>query len=264
MIESSTIRVALVGSGGVAEAFARNISRSGALHLVAIIARNEERGRAIATMCNTTWHARAEEAMAADIYIIAVSDTAVASVAEALRIPKRAIVVHTAGSIAMSAIPERGGRRGIIYPLQTFTAGRDIELREVTLFLEADNDSTLQEIRRIASHISSKIEYADSERRRVIHLAGVFVNNFTNHLYAVGRDIIATEGLDFDTLKPLIAETAAKALASDDPRMVQTGPARRGDREVVAKHVAMLGAESTKGKIYNDITDSIWETSKRI
>lgn len=264
MIDSSTIRVAIVGSGGVAEAFARNIARSEGLHLAAIIARNERRGRAIATMCHSEWCDIAAEAAEADIYIIAVSDTAVASVAEALRIPDSAIVAHTAGSVPMSAIPERGGRRGIIYPLQTFTAGRDIELRDVTLFLEADNDDTLHKIRHIASLISSKVEYADSERRRVIHLAGVFVNNFTNHLYALGRDIVATEGLDFDTLKPLIAETAAKALASDDPRMVQTGPARRGDREVVEKHIAMLGTESTKGKIYNDITESIWETSKRI
>lgn len=256
--------MAIVGSGGVAEAFARNISRIEALRLVAIVARNEERGRAIATMCHSEWYNMDDKAPDADIYIIAVSDSAVESVAQALRITDSAIVAHTAGSVAMSAIPERGGRRGIIYPLQTFTAGRDIDLCDVTLFLEGDNEETLQQLTHIASLISHNVAYADSERRRMIHLAGVFVNNFTNHLYALGRDIIANEGLSFDTLKPLIAETAAKALDSDDPRSVQTGPARRGDREVIAKHIEMLGAESTKGKIYNDITDSIWETSKRI
>ena len=108
------------------------------------------------------------------------------------------------------------------------------------------------------------VEYADSERRRTIHLAGVFVNNFTNHLYALGREIVAEEGLDFEVLRPLIAETAAKALDSGNPAAVQTGPARRGDREVIERHLAILGKESTKGKIYNEITSSIWETSKRI
>lgn len=258
------IRVVIVGSGGVAEALARNIARNESLRLVGIVARNEERGRVVAELGNTTWHSRTEECAEADIYIISVSDSAVASVAEALHAPHSAIVVHTAGSVPMSAIPERGGRRGIIYPLQTFTPGRNIDLRTVTLFLEADDDATLHKITHIASLLSENVEYADSERRRVIHLAGVFVNNFTNHLYALGRDIIATEGLSFETLKPLIAETAAKALDSDDPRMVQTGPARRGDIAVVERHLAMLGKESSKGKIYNDITDSIWETSKRI
>lgn len=258
------LNIAIVGSGGVAEAFARNISRSEALHLVGVIARNEERGKAVAELGKTQWYGSAEECSEADIYVIAVSDSAVESVAHALRIPKEAIVAHTAGSVPLSAIPERGGRRGIVYPFQTFTQGRDIDLGGVTLFLEADNEATLEILKLFATSLSRNVEYADSERRRTIHLAGVFVNNFTNHLYALGREIVAEEGLDFEVLRPLIAETAAKALDSGNPAAVQTGPARRGDREVIERHLAILGKESTKGKIYNEITSSIWETSKRI
>lgn len=263
-MRSDILKIAVVGSGGVAEAFARNISRSEALHLVGIIARNEERGRVVAELGNTTWHSSADECAEADIYVIAVSDSAVQSVAHGLCIPEEAILTHTAGSVPLSTLPERGGRRGIIYPLQTFTQGRDIDLGGVTLFLEADNEATLERIRALATALSRNVEYADSERRRTIHLAGVFVNNFTNHLYALGREIVAEEGLDFEVLRPLIAETTAKALDSGNPAAVQTGPARRGDREVIERHIAMLGKDDIKGKIYNDITDSIWETSKRI
>lgn len=263
-MKSNKIRVAIVGSGGVAEAFARNIARNERLHLCGIIARNGERGMHIAELCSTKWHATAETCEAADIYVIAVSDSAVEGVAQRLHVAHSAIVVHTAGSVPLSAIPEREGKRGIVYPFQTFTKGRDIDLSHVTLFLEADNEATLQGLKEFASLITRNVEYANSERRRTIHLAGVFVNNFTNHLYALGRDIVGQEGLDFEVLKPLIAETAAKALAGDDPREAQTGPAKRGDRGVIEKHMAMLNEDSTKQKIYNDITESIWETSKRI
>jgi predicted dehydrogenase len=85
-MRSDILKIAVVGSGGVAEAFARNISRCEALHLVGIIARNEERGRVVAELGNTTWHSSADECAEADIYIIAVSDSAVQSVAHGLRI----------------------------------------------------------------------------------------------------------------------------------------------------------------------------------
>ena len=112
--------------------------------------------------------------------------------------------------------------------------------------------------------ISSQVEYADSARRKHIHLAGVFVNNFTNHMYHIGAEVVEDEGLSFDVLKPLIEETASKAVATNDPSMVQTGPAVRGDSGVTAEHIAMLKEDAERQKIYKDITKSIWETSKKM
>jgi predicted short-subunit dehydrogenase-like oxidoreductase (DUF2520 family) len=164
----------------------------------------------------------------------------------------------------MSVIPRRKGGRGIIYPLESFTSGREVNLADVPLFVEGDNEEVSERLMNVASLISSRVEYADSERRRTIHLAGVFVNNFVNHLYAMGGDILDRENLDFDMLKPLITETASKALATNDPRVVQTGPAVRGDMEVTERHMAMLEDDECKQQIYKLITQSIWETSKKI
>jgi hypothetical protein len=108
------------------------------------------------------------------------------------------------------------------------------------------------------------VEYADSERRKKIHLAGVFVNNFTNHLYGIATEIVESEDLSFDVLRPIISETASKAIAVGDPDVVQTGPAIRGDRVVTDRHIEMLRGDKVKQQIYKDITESIWETSKRI
>ena len=259
-----TASVVIVGSGNVAEAFARTLASCEAIELRQIFARNTERGRAIADMVGVEWCSDIEDIAPADMYLIAVSDRAVASVAASLIVPDDAVIVHTAGSVPMDAIKRRKGGRGIIYPLQSFTSGRAVSLAEVPLFVEADNDAVKEQLMAIASHISSRVEYANSERRRVIHLAGVMVNNFVNHLYAMGSDVLAREDLDFDILKPLIAETAAKAIATDDPTTVQTGPAVRGDMIVAERHMAMLRDDKRKQQIYNLITESIWETSKKI
>jgi hypothetical protein len=90
------------------------------------------------------------------------------------------------------------------------------------------------------------------------------VNNFPNHLYGLGAEVVADAGLSFDILKPLIAETASKAVAVDDPAQVQTGPAVRGDRVVTSEHIAMLEGDGVKQRIYKDLTESIWETSKKM
>ena len=256
--------VVIIGSGNVAEAFALALKECEGVVLRQIFARNEARGRDIADMVGVEWCGAMERIAPADLYLIAVSDRAVADVATSLVVSDDAIVAHTAGSVPMDAIPERKGGRGIIYPLQSFTSGRRVSLSDVPLFIEAGDEATKERLLAVASMISSRVECADSERRRVIHLAGVFVNNFVNHLYAIGGDVVGGVGLDFDVLKPLIAETAAKALATNEPRSVQTGPAVRGDVSVAERHMAMLTDDECKKQIYKQITESIWETSKRI
>lgn len=258
------LRVVIVGSGNVAENFACAISGCAAIELVGLYARNRERGMAIAESCATQWYAEPTSLPEADIYLIAVSDRAVADVAASLSLPSEAILAHTAGSIPLAALPERGGRRGIIYPLQSFSAGRKVDFGSVPLFVEAGTETVGEELFRFARLLSQSVEYADSERRRVLHLAGVVVNNFVNALYAEGAAIVEGEGLSFDVLKPLIVETAAKASSVDNPRKVQTGPAVRGDVAVCQRHMEMLKGDEKLEKIYSDLTERIWETSRKI
>lgn len=259
-----SVRVVIVGSGNVAEALARTLQSVAGVELVQIFARNRERAMEVASIAGCGWECEGENLAPADIYIISVSDRAVATVASSLHFPREAIVVHTAGSIPMSAIPAREGRRGILYALQSFTKGRLIRLDDVPLFIEADSAETKERLMSLAQAISSQVEYADSARRKRIHLAGVLVNNFVNHLYSLGAEVVEDEGLSFDVLKPLIMETAEKATDSDDPTLVQTGPAVRGDRVVTAEHLEMLSRDVAKQRIYKDLTESIWETSKKM
>lgn len=255
-------RVVIVGSGNVAEALARALPASGA-ELCQVFARNRERGPRVAALGGTTWTADPDRLAEADLYLIAVSDRAVGEVAASLRLPDGAVAAHTAGSVPLDAL-EPFPRRAVIYPLQTFTAGRAVDFARVPLFLEASDKGTYQAVERFARRLSSQLYPADSKRRGILHLAGVLACNFVNALYAAGERTLALEGLPFEALRPLIAETAAKALAAPSPAAVQTGPAVRGDLPTLERHRALLAEEPLLLEIYNLMSRYIWETSRKI
>ena len=255
--------ISVIGSGNVAEAIALAVAECKELQLKQIVARNPVRGRALAEMTGAEWTADVKQAAEADLYIISVSDRAVGEVASRLPLRDDTIVVHTAGSVEMDVLGERA--RGVFYPFQTFTAGRRVDFQQVPLFVEGCDEPTTVELERVAHLLSHRVYRATSQRRREIHLTGVLACNFVNALYAMAADRLSErEGLPFDILRPLIEQTARKAVEADHPREVQTGPAVRGDKAVTARHCEMLSADSREEEIYKLLTEYIWETSKKI
>ncbi len=253
----------VIGSGNVAESVAVAIAGCEALELRQVVARNAARAEAVALLAGCSY-GDMEHISDADIYIISVSDRAVAEVAEQLRqsVGAQALVVHTAGSIEMDALGE--GERGVFYPFQTFTAGRRVDFSRVPLFVEGCDEPTTQAIEAFARKLSQRVYRATSQRRREVHLTGVLSCNFVNALYAMAADRLAErEALPFDVLRELILETARKASEAEHPRMVQTGPAVRGDKAVAERHMAMFDDEAQK-QIYKLLNDYIWQTSKKI
>lgn len=250
------MRVTLAGSGNVAESLARAMSRAG-IGVVQVCARNEMKGREVARIAGAQWCGRAEELLPTDVVIIAVSDRAVAEVAASLHVGGRTIVAHTAGSVGLEAIPAE--RRAVFYPFMTFTAGREVDWRNIPLFLEASDAETLAEVRSLAERLSDRVAEADAALRARIHLAGVFANNFANAMFACATDVVRDAGLDFGVLEAIIAETAAKAAASGDPSSVQTGPAVRGDRATLERHREMLDGSGELRDIYDKISEYIWQ-----
>lgn len=254
--------VVVVGSGNVAEAVAWAVADCWGVELRQIVARNAERAAEIAAMVGCEWSDDFDNVAEADLYIIAVSDRAVGEVAERLRRADSSTVVHTAGSVGCEALC--GERRGVLYPFQTFTAGRKVDFSEVPLFVEGCNEGVAAQIEAFANLLSRRVYRADSSRRREIHLAGVFACNFVNALYAMAADRLAeSEELPFDVLRPLIVETAAKAVEAEHPRQVQTGPAVRGDREVAERHLSMLEGDEQRQALYELLNSYISRTSHR-
>ena len=256
-------RIVLIGSGNLAEALARAVATS-PLEIVQLFARNPERGQTVARLAGCGWtDDPAHLDRTADLYLIAVSDRAVSEVASTLPIPESAAVAHTAGSVPLEALPERFARRAVFYPMQTFTKGRAVDFSQIPIFLETSAPEWRPELETLARQLSRKVFWADSARRGNVHLAAVFACNFVNHMYAIGEEIVQRAGLDFEVLKALIAETAAKACDARSPRDVQTGPAVRNDTTTLERHLRLLDTEPTLQDIYTQISQHIWETSRK-
>lgn len=175
-----------------------------------------------------------------DLYIVSVSDDAVATVVA--KLPKvEGIVVHTTGSVPMDVLKDVECKGyGVLYPFQTISKSRELTPADIPLLIEASDKDTCNEIMKIAGKFGfSNVTEADSEMRRKTHLAGTFVCNFTNALIGIGQKIFEECGIDPTIGNPLIAETVEK-LRHIDAVSAQTGPAVRGDHATMDKHIRLL------------------------
>ena len=186
----------------------------------------------------------------ADVTIIAVSDDAIAKVSSKI---KNSFIVHTSGSVAIDAL-KSSNRKGVFYMLQTFSKNKKINFSEVPFCLEAENESDYFLLKKLAKSIGKKVFSISSEQRKALHVAAVFVNNFTNHLYKIGNDICEDNNVPFEILQPLIQETSKK-IKTISPIDAQTGPAIRNDKKTIKKHLDLL--DKNQQKIYKLLTKSI-------
>ena len=193
----------------------------------------------------------------ADLYIIAIPDDAIRPFSESLSIRNK-LVIHTSGSAAISELSDKN-RKGVFYPLQTFSNNRGVFFKEIPICIEAENDSDLNLLRSIGEVLSEKVVEINSEARAKLHLAAVFVNNFVNHLYAIGEEITAQNNLSFELLLPLITETARK-IETMSAAEAQTGPAIRRDKKTIEKHLHLL-IDSPHEEIYKRLTTAIQKKS---
>jgi predicted short-subunit dehydrogenase-like oxidoreductase (DUF2520 family) len=187
--------------------------------------------------------------------IVAVKDQALRKVLQTLPFHDK-LWVHTSGTTSLKVIARIFPNSGVIYPLQTFSAAKEINFKEVPLFIEASNDESLRQIQLVCNAISEHVAVADSNTRKAMHVAAVFACNFTNHLYALAGNILQEKKISFDVLKPLILETVQK-LDTLDPLEAQTGPAARGDKNIIREHRSFLKEKKMLKKIYTVLSESI-------
>jgi predicted short-subunit dehydrogenase-like oxidoreductase (DUF2520 family) len=190
----------------------------------------------------------------ADIYIISVKDDAIANVADHLRLTGK-IVVHTSGSVDIESLKACSKNYGVFYPLQTFSKSKKTDFKKVPVCLEANNKNTFKILETLAKSITNNTHKINSQQRINIHIAAVFACNFTNHFYAIADDILKSNKLSLDLIKPLIAETAEK-IKNNTPLEMQTGPAIRGDKKTMEKHLKMITDKKYK-QLYKLVSESI-------
>lgn len=189
----------------------------------------------------------------ADFYIISIKDDAIKEIVNAVNI-NNGIWVHTSGSISMDTFNGKMKQYGVLYPLQTFTRDVAVDIQDVPFFIEANDNNTLQAIKSLAHLLSPKVYEADSSIRCTLHTAAVFACNFTNFMWCQADEILHKCGLSFDIFEPLVKATLDKAVKIS-PKEGQTGPARRGDKNIITKHLQSLNDE--QAELYAMLSDKI-------
>lgn len=192
-----------------------------------------------------------------EIFIIATTDDAIQSIAQEIILPEEAILVHTSGSQPLDTLHFAATTNlGVFYPLQSFSKQRKVEFHSVPIFIESQNEETGEVLMRMGKTISKQVRKISSSERQALHIAAVFASNFTNHMLTLSKNIADENSVDFEWLKPLIAETITKSL-SIGPALAQTGPAKRGDLEILDRHLELLASDPDVAEIYKVISQHI-------
>ncbi|MBL7818202.1 MAG: DUF2520 domain-containing protein [Saprospiraceae bacterium] len=234
------MKISIVGTGNVAFHLGKRLVEKG-LTINQVIGRDEAKTRWLSEILQAkqaTFAKNIDES--SDLFIIAVSDTAIEEVAKKLsEFIDKQCVVHTSGSIPSTILQPYFKHFGVLYPLQTFSLTSQPDFDKIPIFINNTPQYYIPFLKNLAEKISPRVYELPDEDRMTLHVAAVFVNNFTNHLFKIGSEILAKQNLPFDVLLPLIEETVNK-IRHNPPLSMQTGPAKRGDNVTVEKHLAFL------------------------
>lgn len=251
------IQVVVIGSGNVAQHLIKAFVAAPAVNLVQAYARRPEQLAHLlpSEKITDTLTTLAE----ADVYIISVSDDAIANISSQLPF-KNKLIVHTSGSVGLDQLDGKN-HRGVFYPLQTFSKNKAVDFSTIPFCLETERDEDYATLEALASNLSQSVYSISSAQRQSLHVAAVFVSNFTNHMYTIGSQICDENNIPFDILKPLIQETADK-INTLSPLQAQTGPAVRNDVTTLQRHLDFLQDENKK-TIYTLLTQSIQQANEQ-
>jgi predicted short-subunit dehydrogenase-like oxidoreductase (DUF2520 family) len=247
--------IVIIGTGNAATVLGRRFKAAG--HTILQVAgRNSAAASALAyeldTVSTNYWTSVNKNA---DVYIIAVSDNAIDDIIAELKLPGK-VIAHTAAAVPKEILKPVSNHYGVFYPLQSLRKETE-SLPDIPLFVDGSDEKTISLLEKLAHSVSAeKVVYAGNDERVKLHVAAVFVNNFTNYLYVLAEEYCKKEGIDFKLLLPLIEETALR-VKNISPRSVQTGPAMRHDDETIQKHLELLKAYPELKKVYAFLSENI-------
>lgn len=254
-MSTKRLKIVFLGAGNVATHLSKALQKAG--HpILQIYSRTEKSAKELAMQLNVPYTFNLSDLNEeADLYVISISDKAI----EPLLAQKdfgTKLVIHTSGSISMGVFKGHASNYGVFYPLQTFSKFKEIDFKKVPVCIEANTRENEEILLAVARELSDNVQLVSSQQREIIHVAAVFACNFSNQMYAIADKLLKEHGLPFNILLPLINETAEK-IKITSPVEAQTGPAARGDQNVIDNHLKLLTNFPEFQKIYSFVTESI-------
>jgi predicted short-subunit dehydrogenase-like oxidoreductase (DUF2520 family) len=248
------MRIVIIGSGNVATVLGRVFKKNNH-QVIQVMSRHHANAKILADElgCAYTNYDGVTD-MSADLYLVAITDGVLFDLNKSFSLGDK-LIVHTAGSVSKDVLKDISTHYGILYPFQSLRKEMDV-LPEIPLLVDGNTEAATTLIEDFAKTLSPDVRRTTDEERLKLHVAGVVVNNFTNHLYAMAEDFCQKENIDFKLLFPLIQETTRR-ITRYSAKDVQTGPAVRNDVFTLDKHLRILSAHPKLKYIYLKMTDSI-------
>ena len=238
------MRLGIIGGGRAAWAFGATWRRIG--WPIAGVSLREGSPSPLASLLDAPRRSAAELASDSELLLLAVSDRAIAEIAASLP-ESRAIVFHPSGSL--TAV--RGGFS--LHPLRALPLpGEPSDLRDALLVFEGAHREVAEQI---AAAAGARFAEIAPEKKVAYHAAAVFGSNYVALMLELAQELIGIDGVRDDLVS--LAETAiANWRAHDDARRF-TGPAARGDRETIERHLSALSDRPEVAAIYRLLADRI-------
>lgn len=248
-------KIVFIGAGNIATRLATEFFNKGN-DILCIYSKTKDSARILAEKLNSEWttdllYLPPE----ADIYFLTIPDQYIDEHIDKINFG-RGIAIHCSGSLNIDIFQGKVENFGVFYPLQTFSKTRIINFNKVPVCIESNDNEILRVLKDVGNQISDDVRIIDSNSRKFLHIAAVFVCNFVNHMYSIADNILKMNNMQFDMLVPLMEETLKKAMVSE-PQLAQTGPAIRNDENIVKKHLELLSFSQDFHDLYKMISSSI-------
>lgn len=236
--------ISFIGSGKLALQLGSAFKEKGH-RIVEVWNRDADRAKALAENLDARSADQLSALGDADFYILALPDDVIQELGALLPIGQ-GMVIHTSGSTPSDPFPA-------FWPIASLSDEETLNFDAVPICISAGDEVQVSELRDLGQSISSHVfELSDAQRLK-LHLAAVITNNFAFYLLREAQALVKAEGLDWSTLEPLLQQTLKSV---KDPASKQTGPAARGDRGTVEKHLALLDSQDLKD-VYRLFSDQI-------
>jgi predicted short-subunit dehydrogenase-like oxidoreductase (DUF2520 family) len=247
------IRLGIIGSGNAAWCLGHAFHDAGVV-ITEVVSRNSSSGIKLARNLNSEFNSPGSANGTGDIYLLCVQDRYLTEISSSIPF-KPELLLHCSGSVPLNAI-SGGKNHGVLYPVINMLAEVKNDFSKVPFCIESDSAAGVKRIRELCATISQKIVVMNSGQRQQLHLAAVFVNNFTNACLSAAKQLSEKENISFDLLKPLMYQTVQR-VDETGPLGSQTGPARRNDAVILKKHISLLKDLPHHKKIYKVLSDYI-------
>jgi predicted short-subunit dehydrogenase-like oxidoreductase (DUF2520 family) len=173
----------------------------------------------------------------ADAVVFATPDDALKDVAARHALRPDQLALHLSGAHPSTVLAPTGARTASLHPLRAFASER-ISLEGTFLFVEGD-----PQVEELATDLGGEVVRVDTQGKLLYHAGAVVASNYVVTLLQVARDLLVRAGVEPALALAALSKLAAGAVdnvAGVGLPQALTGPAARGDAELIRRHVEAL------------------------